>query len=112
MDESGTPFSSASCLTDGEMADWRSREVSMRLPLESDSMAKGAESSFAWGAVFDPEFGGSLASETSPSLDGLSDFLSPPASSIVKDSKGEASPPSSIKIAMGCEKLASDSIQV
>lgn len=49
----------------------------------------------------EPDFGGSLASEASPSLEGAAAFLSPPASSMENDSKAETSVPSSTRTAMG-----------
>jgi hypothetical protein len=105
MEPIGTPFSSASFLTAGETPGWRWRAVCRRSPVDSDSMAVGADSSLAGGAVLEPESAGSLASEASPFLEGVSGFLSPPASSMEKFSKAETSSPSSTRTAIGYEVL-------
>jgi hypothetical protein len=73
--------------------------------VDSDSMAAGADSCLAGGAVLEPVSAGSLASEASPFLEGVSGFLSPPASSMEKDSNAETSSPSSTRTAMGCRLL-------
>lgn len=67
-------------------------------------MGSGADS-LAGGAVPDPDFGGSLDSDDSPSFGAEGADLSPPASSTVNDSKAETSSPSSTRTAIGCTLL-------
>jgi hypothetical protein len=74
-------------------------------PLDSVSSGAGADCSFAGGAVPELVDGGSedwLAS----SFGGAGAAFSPPASSSVKDSKADASAPSSIIMAMGFQKVS------
>jgi hypothetical protein len=102
----GMPFSRARFLAAGEILGARSREVSRRVPVDSDSWAliAGLEASSPPGGAFpEPDSGFSEDWDASSLGASFDKDLSPPASSIVKDSKAETSPPSSIKTAMGCK---------